>query len=118
MLYTEPDAGSDLSALRAVAAPDGNGYLITGTKVFSLKTRFADLGLCAARTTLGADKYQGISLFLIDMGAPGVTVSVIPGVGIEQFHRVDLRSVRVSGDDLLGPRGGGGARTGGGGRRR
>lgn len=107
VLYTEPDAGSDLGALRAMASPDGDGYQITGTKVFSLKTRFVDLGLCAARTTLGADKYQGISLFLIDMSAPGVTVSVIPGVGDEQFHRVDLRSVRVSGDDLLGPRGGG-----------
>ncbi|MFD4553507.1 acyl-CoA dehydrogenase family protein [Streptomyces sp. NPDC058469] len=104
VLYTEPDAGSDLGALRAVAEPDGDGYRITGTKVFSLKTRFVDLGLCAARTTPGAGKYQGISLFLVDMGAPGVTVSVIPGVGDEHFHRVDLDSVPVSGDDLLGPR--------------
>jgi alkylation response protein AidB-like acyl-CoA dehydrogenase len=104
VLYTEPDAGSDLGALRAVAAPDGDGYRITGTKVFSLKTRFVDLGLCAARTTPGAKKYHGISLFLVDMGAAGVTVSVIPGVGDEHFHRVDLRSVRVSDDDLLGPR--------------
>ena len=104
VLYTEPDAGSDLGALRTVAEPDGDGYRITGTKVFSLKTRFVDLALCAARTTPGAGKYQGISLFLIDMRAPGVTVSVIPGVADEQFHRVDLDSVPVSGDDLLGPR--------------
>ncbi len=104
VLYTEPDAGSDLGALRTVAEPDGDGYRITGTKVFSLKTRFADLGLCAARTTPEAGKYQGISLFLVDLRAPGVTVTVIPGVSDEQFHRVDLDSVRVSGDDLLGPR--------------
>lgn len=104
VLYTEPDAGSDLGALRTVAEPDGDGYRITGTKVFSLKTRFVDLGLCAARTTPGAGKYQGISLFLVDLGAPGVTVTVIPGVGDEQFHQVDLDSVPVSGDDLLGPR--------------
>lgn len=104
VLYTEPDAGSDLGALRAVAEPDGDGYRITGTKVFSLKTRFVDLGLCAARTTPGAGKYQGISLFLVGLDAPGVAVSVIPGVGDEHFHRVDLDSVRVSGDDLLGPR--------------
>src|SRR4051812_18355898 len=104
VLYTEPDAGSDLGALRAVAEPDGDGYRITGTKVFSLKTRFVDLGLCAARTTPEAGKYQGISLFLVDLGAPGVTVTVIAGVGDEQFHRVDLDSVPVSGDDLLGPR--------------
>ncbi|MFF4251286.1 acyl-CoA dehydrogenase family protein [Streptomyces sp. NPDC001663] len=104
VLYTEPDAGSDLGALRAVAEPDGDGYRITGTKVFSLKSRFVDLGLCAARTTPGAGKYQGISLFLVDMNAPGVAVSVIPGIGDEHFHRIDLDAVPVSGDDLLGPR--------------
>jgi alkylation response protein AidB-like acyl-CoA dehydrogenase len=87
-----------------VAEPDGDGYRITGTKVFSLKTRFVNLGLCAARTTPGAGKYQGISLFLVDLSAPGVTVTVTPGVSDEQFHRVDLDSVPVSGDDLLGPR--------------
>ncbi|QGV77874.1 acyl-CoA dehydrogenase family protein [Streptomyces ficellus] len=104
VLYTEPDAGSDLGALRTVAEPDGDGYRLTGTKVFSLKTRFVDLGLCAARTTPGAGKYQGISLFLVDLTAPGVTVSVIPGVSDEQFHRVDLDAVPVSGDDLIGAR--------------
>ncbi|MET9956204.1 acyl-CoA dehydrogenase family protein [Streptomyces sp. NPDC006339] len=104
VLYTEPDAGSDLGALRTVAEPDGDGYRLTGTKVFSLKTRFVDLGLCAARTTPGAGKYQGISLFLVDLDAPGVTVSVIPSANDEQFHRVDLDGVPVSGDDLLGPR--------------
>ncbi|GAA3398646.1 acyl-CoA dehydrogenase family protein [Streptomyces roseoviridis] len=104
VLYTEPDAGSDLGALRTVAEPDGDGYRITGTKVFSLKSRFVDLGLCAARTSPGAGKYQGISLFLVDMDAPGVTVSVIASANDEQFHRVDLDAVPVSGDDLLGPR--------------
>lgn len=104
VLYTEPDAGSDLGALRTVAEPDGDGYRITGTKVFSLKTRLVDLGLCAARTTPGAGKYQGISLFLVDLTAPGVAVSVIPGIGDEHFHRVDLDAVRVSSADLLGPR--------------
>ncbi|MFF0430537.1 MULTISPECIES: acyl-CoA dehydrogenase family protein [unclassified Streptomyces] len=104
VLYTEPDAGSDLGGLRAVAEPDGDGYRITGTKVFSLKTRFVDLGLCAARTTRGVGKYQGISLFLVDMRAPGVAVSMIPGIGDEHFHRVDLDAVAVPGANLLGPR--------------
>ena len=104
VLYTEPDAGSDLGALRAVAEPDGDSYRITGTKVFSLKTRFADLGLCAARTTPDAGKYQGISLFLVDLHAPGVTVSVLPSVGDEHFHRVDLDAVPVPAGNLVGPR--------------
>lgn len=111
VLYTEPDAGSDLGALRTVAEPDGggddgygDGYRISGTKVFSLKTRFVDLGLCAARTSPNGGKYQGISLFLVDMRAPGVTVSMIPGIGDEHFHRVELDAVPVSAQDLIGPR--------------
>ncbi|WP_430791097.1 acyl-CoA dehydrogenase family protein [Actinoplanes sp. G11-F43] len=104
VLYTEPDAGSDLGALRTVAEPVDGGYRITGTKVFSLKTRFVDLGLCAARTSTGAGKYHGISLFLVDMHAPGVRVSVIPGINDEHFHEVELDSVYVPDADLIGPR--------------
>lgn len=104
VLYTEPDAGSDLGALRTVAEPDGDGYRLTGTKVYSLKTRFVDFGLCAARTTPGVGKYQGISLFLVDLRAPGVTVTAIPGINDEQFHRVDLDATPVSAEDLIGPR--------------
>ena len=104
VLYTEPDAGSDLGALQTVADPDGDGYRITGTKVFSLKTRFVDYGLCAARTTPGGGKYQGISLFLIDMRDPGVTVTLIPGLADEQYHAVELDGVHVCGGDLIGAR--------------
>lgn len=102
VLYTEPDAGSDLGALEAVAEADDDGYRITGTKVYSLKTRFVDYGLCAARTAPGTGKYQGISLFVIDMRAPGVTVSLIPGVADEQYHHVELDGVSVSADSLIG----------------
>ncbi|MGH3159867.1 MAG: acyl-CoA dehydrogenase family protein [Streptosporangiaceae bacterium] len=105
VLYTEPGAGSDLGSLRTVAEPDGGGYRITGTKVFSLKTRFADLALCAARTSEAETKYQGISLFVVDLTAPGVHVSVIPSIADEQFHRVDLDGVQVPADALMGAEG-------------
>jgi alkylation response protein AidB-like acyl-CoA dehydrogenase len=107
VLYTEPGAGSDLGALRTVAERDGDGYRITGTKVFSLKTRFADLGLCAARTSQADSKYQGISLFLVDLHADGVRVSAIPSVAAEQFHQVRLDGVRVPGQALIGREGDG-----------
>ncbi len=69
VLYTEPGRRvRPRRALRTVAEPDGDGYRIAGTKVFSLKTRFVDHGLCAARTTPGTGKYQGISLV---PGRPG-----------------------------------------------
>jgi alkylation response protein AidB-like acyl-CoA dehydrogenase len=105
VLYTEPEAGSDLGSLRTVAERDEGGYRITGTKVFSLKTRFADLALCAARTGEGDSKYQGISLFVVDLSAPGVHVSVIPSIADEQFHRVDLDGVHVPADALMGAEG-------------
>lgn len=104
VLYTEPDAGSDLGALATTAIADGDDYRLTGTKVFSLKTRFVDYGLCAARTTPGVGKYKGISLFMVDMRAPGVTVETIAGLADEQYHHVELRDVRVAADDLMGPR--------------
>lgn len=105
VLYTEPWAGSDLGALRAVAERDSDGYRITGTKVFSLKTRFADLGLCAARTTQSDSKYQGISLFLVDLHASGVRVSTIGSIAAEQFHHVELDGVRVPAEALIGREG-------------
>jgi alkylation response protein AidB-like acyl-CoA dehydrogenase len=106
VLYTEPEAGSDLGSLATVAEPDGDGYRITGTKVFSLKTRFADLALCAARTGESTEsKYQGISLFIVDLSAPGVHVSVIPSIADEQFHRVNLDGVPVPASALMGAEG-------------
>ncbi|HEX4063972.1 MAG TPA: acyl-CoA dehydrogenase family protein [Streptosporangiaceae bacterium] len=107
VLYTEPEAGSDLGSLATVAEPGGDGgYQITGTKVFSLKTRFADLALCAARTGEGGEsKYQGISLFVVDLTAPGVHVSVIPSIADEQFHRVELNGVPVPASALIGAEG-------------
>src|SRR6185436_17327449 len=49
VLYTEPGAGSDLGSLTTTATRDGDGWLLSGVKVFSLKSDLTDLGLCAAR---------------------------------------------------------------------
>jgi len=107
VLYTELATGSDLGSLTTVAEPDGDGYRITGTKVFSLKTHIAAYSLCAARTGQGSSKYEGISLFLIDMTAPGIRVAPIPSSFDEPFYRVDLDGVQVHRDFLLGEEGAG-----------
>ncbi len=107
VLYTEPDAGSDLGSLSATATRDGAGWRLDGVKVFSLKSHITDLGLCAARTSAGGDRYQGISLFLVDLHAPGVKRTVIPSIADEQFHRVELDGVRVGAGDMLGEEGNG-----------
>jgi alkylation response protein AidB-like acyl-CoA dehydrogenase len=107
VLYTEPEAGSDLGSLATVAEPDGGDYLISGTKIFSLKTQIAAYGLCAARTAAGATKYQGISLFMVDMATPGIRVTPIPAIFDEPFYRVELDRVRVPASAVLGTEGDG-----------
>jgi len=107
VLFTEPESGSDLGSLSTVAEPDGTGFLISGTKVFNLKAQLAAYALCAARTTHGDSKYSGISLFMIDMTAPGIRVTPIPSIFDEPFYRVELDRVRVDRVALLGEEGDG-----------
>lgn len=102
VLYTEPDAGSDLASLTTVARSTGDGFEISGTKIYGLKSRFADLGLCAARVEGSGSKYAGITLFLLDMNAPGVKVRIVPGIMREHFHLVELDRVRVGHDSVIG----------------
>jgi alkylation response protein AidB-like acyl-CoA dehydrogenase len=107
VLFTEPDVGSDLGSLSAAAEPGGGGYLISGTKVFSLKTAMARYGLCSARTAQGGTKYSGISLFMLDMTAPGIRVTPIPSIFDEPFYRVELDRAQVDRGALLGAEGDG-----------
>lgn len=105
VLYTEVETGSDIGSLTTVAEPDGDGYRISGTKIFSLKTHMATYSLCAARTSHGATKYEGISLFILDMASPGIRVAPILTSWDEPFYRVDLDRVFVPRDCLLGGKG-------------
>jgi len=105
VLYTEVETGSDIGSLTTVAEPDGDGYRISGTKIFSLKTHMATQSLCAARTSQGATKYEGISLFMIDMSSPGLRVAPIATSWDEPFYRVDLDGVWVPEDCVLGREG-------------
>ena len=107
VLYTEPGAGSDLAALRTTAAATRDGFVLNGVKVFSLKGHRTDIALCAARTGEADERYEGITLFLIDMRAPGVRRTDIPSIAAEGFHRVELHDVAVGADQVIGPVGGG-----------
>ncbi|WP_431936052.1 acyl-CoA dehydrogenase family protein [Micromonospora sp. RP3T] len=105
-LHSEPEAGSDLAALRttAVPQPDG-GFLLTGTKLWSLWTDRCDVALCSARVpTPGAEPTgaDGITLFLVSMSAPGVVVDPVATTADEQFAEVRLRDVRVDAADVVG----------------
>jgi alkylation response protein AidB-like acyl-CoA dehydrogenase len=102
VLYSEPEVGSDLSALGTTASAEGDGFRLSGTKIFSLKSNITNFGLCAARTSEEKSRYAGITLFLIDMKAPGMRVQRLPALPREQFYIVNLEDVRVSAADVVG----------------
>lgn len=107
VLYTEPEVGSDLASLRTRAVRVDDGYRLSGVKVYGLKSGMSDLGLCAARTGDGPSKYDGISLFLVDLHSDGVRRCTISSVADDQFDRVELDNVWVGADALLGAEGDG-----------
>lgn len=102
VLYSEPETGSDLAALRTTARPDHHGWELHGTKVHSVKTAHCDLAIVAARTREHPQPLLGITLFVVDLHAPGVTVRPVSGVNHEPFHHVSLDGVRVGPDDVVG----------------
>jgi alkylation response protein AidB-like acyl-CoA dehydrogenase len=102
VLFTEPEAGSELSALRTRAEPDGDGWRLYGTKVFNMKSQFADVGLCAARTTDGTVGMHGITLFLLPLRSPGVHIEPVPSIQNDRFNLVVIDGVRLTAADVVG----------------
>lgn len=102
--YSEPEAGSDLAALKCVAVEDGDGFIITGQKAFSSDAHMADYGWVAARTDAGTSKHHGISMFIVDMTLPGVQVVPHQTLAGWTHHSVYFDNVRVPRSMLVGER--------------
>jgi alkylation response protein AidB-like acyl-CoA dehydrogenase len=106
---SEAESGSDLAAVRTRAVPDGDGFRITGSKLWTTYAHVAHYMILFCRTDDGqSERHRGMSQLLIDLKTPGITISpVIDMVGGHHFNEVNFDDVLVQGDALIGQRGDG-----------
>jgi alkylation response protein AidB-like acyl-CoA dehydrogenase len=105
--FSEPEAGSDLAALRTKAEPDGDGWRITGQKIWTSYAGMAQWCIIAARVGEG-ERHEGITMFLVPMDAPGITVVPIRSMlGPHHLNEVFFDDVPAGPEAILGEVGGG-----------
>ncbi len=102
--YSEPNAGSDFASIQTRAVKDGEHYLISGQKVWTSAAHRARWCWLAARTASNvAKKHQGISIFIVDMKSPGVTINpILNYYGRHHFNEVFFDNVWVPASNLVG----------------
>lgn len=103
---SEPDAGSDLASVRSRAVPEGDGWRVDGTKIWTSGAATATHLLCLFRTSEG--RHDGLTQFIVPRETPGVTVSPIPFIdGTRHFCEVSFDDVRLPDSARLGEVGAG-----------
>jgi alkylation response protein AidB-like acyl-CoA dehydrogenase len=99
----EPDGGADLDYIQMEAKSTSGGYVLNGAKVLVSDAATADFIICAARTTKGDDPANGVTLFIIDPKAEGVTVTQLPTMdGVRKYGAVEFADAKVAADAVLG----------------
>lgn len=100
--YSEPEAGSDLAALRTRAELDGDDYLVSGEKCWTSYAEHADWLWTLVRTGAPESRAEGLSLLIVDLRTPGVTVEPLPTLDGERLNAIRLDQVRVPVDHRVG----------------
>src|SRR2546423_6940707 len=99
--YSEPDAGSDAASMKLKATRDGEGWRLNGQKTWTTSAHFAEWYWVGARTD-PESKHQGITLFLVPLDHPGITINPIWTMGDERTNDVFFDDVWVSDDYVVG----------------
>jgi alkylation response protein AidB-like acyl-CoA dehydrogenase len=101
--YSEPNSGSDLASIQTRAVEDGDSWVINGQKIWCSYAHYANYCWLGARTDPSVPKHKGISMFVIDMKTPGITVRPLINIlNRHSFNEVFLDDVRVPKDTLIG----------------
>lgn len=104
--FSEPQAGSDLSALRCRAAEDGDDYIINGTKLWTTHGHLANWMFMLVRTGEGGRPHEGVSFLLVRMDTPGISVRPILSLsGEHEVNQVFFDDVRVPQSQRVGAAG-------------
>jgi alkylation response protein AidB-like acyl-CoA dehydrogenase len=102
-LFSEPASGSDLAALRTTAVRDGEDWVVNGQKVWTTLAHVSDYGILLTRTDPELPKHAGLTMFVVDMHAPGVTVRPLRQMGGQSdFNEVFFDDVRIPDSERLG----------------
>ena len=100
--YSEPDAGSDAASMKLRATRDGDGWRLNGQKTWTTSAHFADWYWVGARTDPEASKHTGITLFLVPLDHPGITINPIWTMGDERTNDVFFDDVFVPDEYVVG----------------
>jgi len=102
-LYSEPGSGSDLASLQTRAVRDGDEWVINGQKIWTSGAHRSNWGWLAARTDPDAPKHKGISMFLVPMDSPGISLQPLVNMaGQHGFNEVFFEDVRIPANYLVG----------------
>ena len=102
-LFSEPGAGSDVASLQTKAERDGDHWVVNGQKVWTSVAHHADWGLLLARTDVEVPKHKGLTMFLVDMRHPGVTVRPLKDMtGRSNFNEIFFDNVTIPDEHRVG----------------
>jgi len=101
--FSDPEAGSDLAAVRTQAVREDGRWILNGSKIWSSGAYYADAGMCLARTDWDVPKHRGLTWFLVPAKARGVTIERIHQInGNSEFCQEYFSDVELCDDDVIG----------------